>query len=161
MMNSKGRCRAELDNDTQSDVVSANLNFNSSSSSLKGSSPADWISIGFHRMKPVQGAWSGLTTCAALNFVFISSAGQKMADPGGASYQNSGYLSWIIIHFVQNVEFACDSATSEWKLRPRFTRIADLPIVYRWKATKWKFCTAVKKSFWLFSCCIGLFGSHI
>ena len=33
-MNSRGRCRAELDNDTQSDVVSANLNFNSASSSL-------------------------------------------------------------------------------------------------------------------------------
>ncbi len=34
MMNSKERCRTELDNDTQSDIVGANLNFNSASSSL-------------------------------------------------------------------------------------------------------------------------------
>ena len=33
-MESKERCRAELDNDTQSDIVGANLNFNSASTSL-------------------------------------------------------------------------------------------------------------------------------
>jgi hypothetical protein len=34
MMDNKERYRAELDNDTQSDVVGANLNFNPASSSL-------------------------------------------------------------------------------------------------------------------------------